>query len=614
MGKPSTYDFSGYATKSGVRCSDGRVILKDAFKHHDGQQVPLVWQHKHDVPTNVLGHAVLENRTDGVYAYCKLNNTESGKNTRELVKNGDINALSIYANSLQQRGSEVIHGNICEVSLVIKGANPEAFIENLNFAHADGTTTVDESEAIMYLGEGLDLGGQVAKHTKQEASVPPEKQPLAAVVEDRKLPEKQDEGENTMSSLKHAEDKTVQEVFDELTEEQKQVVYFMIGAALEEAGLEGGGDEEEMEQSGKGEVLGMKHNVFDNYGSTFGAESGPVLTHDQITNIFTDAKKMGSLKEAVLAHAAEFGIENIDILFPDARNVRDTPDLVKREDDWVSDFLRDVTKTPFARIRSKSADLTEDEARAKGYITGNRKREEVFPVMKRETTPTTIYKKQKLNRDDVVDITDFDVVAWMKVEMRGLLNEEIARAALIGDGRDVSSEDKVNPLNIRPVWEDDELFAPKYHVDAEATNLDLIDEFVRAGLLYKGSGVPNLYSTRPIITEMLLVRDTIGRRIYPTINELASAMGVRSIVFVEVMEDQTREINGDSYALKGILLNPKDYTMGANKGGEVSLFDDFDIDYNQYKYLIETRLSGALTRPKSAVVVEQRVDEVEANG
>ena len=571
------FDFSGYATKVGLKCSDGRTILKDAFKHNDGQTVPLVWQHQHNEPSNILGHAVLEHRNDGVYAYCKFNSTEAGNNAKQLVEHGDITALSIYANELKEKAKQVMHGMIREVSLVLSGANPGALIDNLCFAHADGSLTgeVDETEAIIYTGLTLSHG----EEAKEEDS------------------EEDDQTEGKGTATHSATDPTIKEIFDGMTDQQKTVVYAMLSNVI--------GSPASMDHSNKEGNGVMKTNVFDKK-TKEDEPGGPVLTHAQFQTIMETAKKSGSLKEAVLSHAAEYGIDNIEILFPEAQNVRTTPDIVGRDQSWVAGVLGGCQKTPFSRIRSQSADFTEDEARAKGYITGEFKKEQVFPVMKRITTPTTIYKKQKLDRDNIVDITSFDVVAWIKGEMRVMLNEEIGRALLIGDGRDIADADHINEDNIRPIWKDDDFYSHKLQVDPSITTLELIDEIVRARKNYKGTGSPTLYTTVDVVTDMLLVRDTLGRKIYPTMAELTSALRVANIVEVEVMENQTRTDGEDNeFDLIGILVNLSDYTLGADKGGQVAMFDDFDIDYNQYKYLIETRLSGCLTRWKSAVVIEK---------
>lgn len=571
------YDFSGYATKADVKCSDGRIIRKDAFKHNDGQTVPLVWQHTYDDPSNILGHAVLENREDGVYAYCVFNDSEAGKNAKTLVNHGDITSLSIRANQLNQNGDNVLHGRIIEVSLVLAGANPGAMIDNLSIQHSDGTQTIDDSEAIIYSDGGISL-----------------------------------------TELEHAEKsskggKTVQDVFNTLNEEQKEVVYAMIGQAVDSMSQSATGDDDKEEKDdpdAKDEKLNhsneggteMKKNVFEKKEET---TQRATLTHDQLRTILADAQKCGSLKESFLTHAGTYGIDNIDYLFPDARNITPTPELISRRMEWAKQFVDDVTHTPFSRIKSLAADITPDEARAKGYVTGALKKEEVFALLKRVTTPTTVYKKQKLDRDDIIDITDLDVVAWLKMEMRMMLDEELARTMLIGDGRDIASEDKVNELNIRPIYKDDDMYSHKVQLAADATTIEKIEAIIRARKYYKGTGRPTFYTTADQLTDMLLVKDSNGVRIYKSEAELASDLRVTKIVEVEVMENQTRTVEADTFDLLGIIVNPKDYKAGADKGGKVAMFDDFDIDYNQYKYLIETRMSGALVRPKAALVIEQ---------
>lgn len=557
-------DFSGYATKSGIRCTDGRTIMQDAFADNDGQTVPLVWQHGHGDPSNVLGHALLENRKDGVYAYGFFNETPNAQNAKELIKHGDITAMSIYANNLVEKQRNVFHGAIREVSLVLAGANPGARIDNINIRHSDGEVTEMEDEAVIY-------GGSL-EHA------------------DNRYIEHEDSG------------KTVKDVFDEFTEEQKNVVYYMIGAALEEAG-QGGGD---MAQSSIPEYIivnqegnEMSHNVFE---SDSQVETN-ALTHDQMSAIFSDAQKTGSLKESVIKHAGEYGITNIEELFPDAQKIRNTPDFIQRRVEWVGAVISGTHKSPFSRIKSMSADITHDEARALGYIKGNLKKEEFFSVAHRVTTPTTIYKKQKLDRDDIIDITDFDMVAWIKAEMRMMLDEEIARAVLIGDGRDVvgsdsrPNPDKISETNIRPIAKDDEFYTHKVDVADGTTPDGFVEVILRARKMYKGSGAPAFYTTEDILTDMLLVKDKIGRRLYATQAELESAMRVSKIVVVDLIETQKDD---SDKPLLGILVNLRDYTIGTDKGGNVAMFDDFDIDYNQYKYLMETRMSGALTLPKSA--------------
>ena len=564
-----TFDFSGWATRNNLKCSDGRTIMKDAFKHNDGQTVPLVWNHQHNDPLNILGHALLENREEGVYAYCKFNETESGKNAKLLVEHGDISSLSIYANQLKQNGSNVLHGAIREVSLVLAGANPGAFIDAV-IRHGE---TSDE-EAIIYTGKNISL-----YHSDEKKEDKP--------VDEKKPDEKKDTEE------------TVADVFETLNEKQKTVVYAMIGQALEE--------KEESEDNNnnndsKGGNKVMKHNVFDKEDTT----QKDVLSHSDMEAIFSNVRRYGSLRDAVLAH----GIENIDYLFPDAKNVTNTPQFIQRDMGWVQKVMKSVHHTPFSRIKSILADITEEDARAKGYIKGNLKKDEVFSLLKRTTTPTTIYKKQKLDRDDIVDIVDFDVVAWLKSEMRVMLDEEIARAVLVGDGRLASSDDKINEQNIRPIWTDADLYTIKAPVTvaAAATADQKAKAFIRATIKsrknYKGSGEPTLYTTEDVLTDCLLMEDTTGRVIYDSVSKLATALRVKEIVTVPVMENLSRVDNGATYSLMGIIVNLTDYNIGADKGGAVNMFDDFDIDYNAQKYLIETRCSGALIKPYSAIALE----------
>ena len=559
------WDFGGWATKNNLRCSDERVIMKDAFKDNDGQTVPLVWNHQHNDPINVLGHALLQNRPEGVRAYCKFNDTESGQNAKRLVENGDISALSIFANQLKQQGKNVTHGVIREVSLVLAGANPGARIDSI-MQHADGS----DDSAIIYTGESIDTE---LSHSDDE-------------------PKKED------PKVADNENKSVKDIYDAMTEEQKDAVAYMVGMALES-------DVEDDEEEGNPE---MKHNVFDNDQN----QETNVLSHDAMMTIINDGKRYGSMKESFLAHADEYGIADIDWLFPEAKTLNNPPDFIKRETEWCAKLMNGIHKTPFSRIKSMFANITEDEARAKGYIKGKYKKEEVFSLLKRTTTPTTIYKKQKMDRDDVIDITDFDVIAWLKTEMRMMLDEEIARAILVGDGRLASSDDKINEQNIRPIWTDEDLFSVKVKVAAEtgATDEDKAKTFIKSAIknrkLYKGSGNPILFTTEDIIADMLLIEDTTGRRIYNSISDLATTLRVREIVPVEIMEGLQREVGSDKYDLLGIMVNPADYNVGADKGGAVSMFDDFDIDYNQQKYLMETRCSGALIKPYSALIFETK--------
>ena len=572
------FDFSGWATRNDLKCSDGRTIRKDAFKDNNGQKVPLVWNHQHNDPLNILGHALLENRQEGVYAYCTFNETEAGQNAKLLVEHGDVSALSIYANQLKQRGSYVIHGAIREVSLVLAGANPGAFIDSV-ICHGEES----EEEAIIYTGEDISLFHAECdkkEETKEEKPVENEKK--------------------TTESEKKTTDseETVGEVLDTLNEKQKTAVFALIAQALENADNSNDDDEEEKE---------MKHNVFDQDKTT----KENVLSHSDIESILSDAKRSGSLKESFLAHTATYGIDQIDTLFPEPKSMNTPPEFIKRDMDWVAGVINGVHHTPFSRIKSMFANITEDEARAKGYIKGNLKKEEVFTLLKRTTTPTTIYKKQKLDRDDILDITDFDVVAWIKGEMRMMLDEEIARAILVGDGRLTSDDDHIPEQNIRPVWKDDDLYTIKTKITVSTTATDddkakaMIKAAVKSRKNYKGSGNPVLYTTEDFLTNCLLLEDTQGYRLYKSEQDVATAMRVSKIVTVPVMEGLTRtDSESKTRTLMGIIVNLKDYNVGADKGGAVNMFDDFDIDYNQQKYLMETRCSGALIKPYSAIALE----------
>ena len=566
------YDFSGWATRNNIRCSDGRTILKDAFKHNDGQTVPLVWNHDHNDPLNVLGHALLENRDEGVYAYCTFNDTDAGRNAKALVEHGDVTALSIYANQLKQQGPNVLHGAIREVSLVLAGANPGAFIDSI-IRHGEES----DEEAIIYTGENL-----VLEHSQN------------TIVNDKNL----DEAKDNFTPPSGNKEKTVQDVFDTLNEEQKTVVYALIGQALD--------DSNQNENNEKEGNDNMKHNVFDQDQK----EKENVLTHADMETIISEGKRYGSLKDSFLAHTAQYGIDHIDYLFPDAKNVTNQPDFIKRDDSYVQKVLRGVHHTPFSRIKSTHANITADEARAKGYIKGHLKKEEVFTLLKRTTTPTTIYKKQKMDRDDIIDITDFDVVAYIKAEMRMMLDEEIARAILVGDGRSTSSDDKIPETNIRPIAKDEDLYTIKAPVAVakDATEDAIAKAFIRTVIKsrkeYKGSGSPTLFTTEDMLTNCLLLEDNNGRIIYDSVDKLATTLRVKEIVPVEVMEGVTRTVSSKNLPLMAILVNLNDYYVGADKGGAINMFDDFDIDYNQEKYLIETRISGALVKPYSAIAFE----------
>ena len=571
------FDFSGWATKANLKCSDGRVIMKDAFKHNDGQTVPLVWNHQHNDPNEVLGHALLENREEGVYTYCKFNDTESGRTAKLLVQHGDVNALSIYANQLKQNMSNVIHGNIREVSLVLAGANPGASIDSI-IMHGEES----DEEGIIYTGEEI-----VLSHA------------------DKSEEDKNDKKPDTDDKKKSDSEETIKDVFDTLNEKQKTVVYAIVGELFKNA------DNNNISEGGNPD---MKHNIFDPE-----EQQGNVLSHSDMQAILSDAKRYGSLKDSFLAHATDssaeleqtYGIKGADWLFPDAKNITATPEFIKRDTGWVSKVMNGTHHTPFSRIKSMFADITEDDARAKGYIKGKLKKEQVFSLLKRTTTPTTIYKKQKMDRDDVIDITDFDVVAWIKSEMRMMLEEEIARAILVGDGRSPASDDKINELNIRPIWTDEDLYTIKATVNVKtgATADDKAKAFIREAVKsrkdYKGSGNPVLFTTEDWLTDCLLLEDGMGRIIYDSIDKLKSTLRVTDIITVPVMEGLSR-VDGETTTRKliGIIVNLKDYNIGADKGGSVSMFEDFDIDYNAQKYLIETRCSGALIKPYSAIALE----------
>jgi len=586
MAKDLKHDFGGYATKVGIKCSDGRTISRDAFSQNDGESVPLVWQHMHNDPNNVLGFAHLENRPDGVYAYCSFNETPSAKQAKELVKHGDITSLSIYANSLVEKSKLVLHGVIREVSLVLAGANQGAKIDNIAFEHSDGSVVDSEDEALIYSGLNLEF-----------------------------------DDEEDDDDLKHAEgDKTIGDVFEEMSEDQKIVVYAMVEEALKQAPQassvkQSAEDDDYIQHTNKGDN-NMKKNVFDAASGT--EDKKAKLSHDDFKSIFEEAKRSGSLRDAFLAHSTvsgggpgddpTWGIQNIDYLFPEATNVhKGAPALIKRDTEWVKDAFKAAHHVPFSRIKSMAADLTADEARAKGYIKGNKKMEEVIPLLKRQTTPTTVYKKQKLDRDDIIDIVDMDVVAWLKVEMRMMLDEELARAVLVGDGRSAASDDKIREDCIRPIYTDDELYSVKVPIASTMTTMAMMDQIILARKLYKGSGNPVMFATQDAVGDMLLLRDTTGRRLYNTLSDVAAALRVSRIIEVPIFEGLTRtdSTTGATLDLVGIIVNMNDYYVGADKGGAVAMFDDFDIDFNQYKYLIETRCSGALVLPHSALVIER---------
>lgn len=573
-----SYDCSGWATKANMLCSDGRTIRKNAFEECDGKTVPVVWNHEHNDPNAVLGHAVLENRDNGVYAYISFNNTEAGQNAKTLVQHKDIDRLSIWANKLKQMGGDVIHGVIREVSLVLAGANPGAVIDSV-MAHGDGS----EEEAIIRCGEYIDFDDELThsdegKKGETEVGTDNKEQKPAA---------KNDDG------------KTVADVFNTLTEEQKTVVYAMIGQALEDAGV----DTDDVEHSEEGETDFMKCNVFDKETNTQDQE---ILTHSEFQEIIGEARRRGSLKDAFLEH----GITDIDTLFPDAQTIDKTPGFIQRDNGWVAGVMAAVHKTPFSRVKSIFADITEDEARAKGYIKGKQKKDEVFKMLKRVTTPVTVYKKQSLDRDDMLDITDFDMIPWLKGEMRMMLNEELARAFLFGDGRSTSAEDKINEQNIRPVWTDDDVYTVKSEIaitkatTAEEKAQAFIKACIKSRKAYKGSGNPTMYMSEDMLTDCLLLEDKNGRVIYDTVEKLATRLRVNKIVPVPVMEGLSRIKGANTHFLAGLYVNLTDYNVGTDRGGDVTMFDDFDIDFNKQKYLIETRCSGAMCKPYGAVAIE----------
>lgn len=627
-------DCSGWATKANMRCSDGRTILKNAFEECDGATVPVVWNHEHDDPNAVLGHALLENRADGVYAYITFNNTDSGRNAKMLVQHKDVDRLSIYANKLVQRGGDVIHGIIREVSLVLAGANPGAVIDTV-LAHGDDS----EVEGYIRSGEIIEVGdtlthsddnSQTEKKKGESKMAESNKNPDDKTIKDifesmtdeqkkavqvligMALEEAHGESENENDkSVQHSDKpksiedssdgETIQDVLDSMTDTQRKVVNALVGMALEEAGED---DDEAGDDENEGGDKTMKHSLFDQETNT---QDQDVLSHAEQMDILTEAKRTNrSLADTVLAH----GITNIDYMFPDAQKVENVPGFIKREDLWVTDVMNSVHKTPFSRVKSVFADITEDDARAKGYIKGNQKKDEVFKMLKRVTTPVTVYKHQSLDRDDMVDITDFDVVAWLKSEMKTMLNEELARAILVGDGRTQSSTDKINEQNIRPIWTDDDVYTVKTAVAITKTTTEeekarsFIKACIKSRKNYKGSGNPVMYMSEDMLTNCLLLEDTNKRVIYDTVEKLATALRVSKIVPVPVMEDLSRVVGADTHILGGIYVNLVDYNVGTDKGGAVNMFDDFDIDYNKQKYLIETRCSGALIKPYSAVSIE----------
>ena len=593
-------DFSGYATKNDVRCSDNKVIRHGAFAAYDGKTVPLVWQHKHGDVENVLGHADLEVRDDGVYAYAHLNNTDRGRTAREMVKNGDIRAMSIYATHVKARGNDVVHGELVEVSLVLRGANPGALIDQVSIEHGDDG---DEIEAVIYTDEQLDFVSHEDEDEEEDFEAE-ETDDVEHAEEDEPEAEDADGDED---------DPTLGEIFDGMTEEQKTAVYAIVGQLVdsvdeeaEESETKEAEDTAHSDTTTEEDVLAHK-NVFEGSADT---KELPVLTHSQIETIFEDAKSCGSLKEAILSHADAYGIKQIETLFPEVKDLWNTPQFIKRKTEWVNEVVGGAKHSPFSRIRTRFADITADEARARGYVKGTKKVDEVFTLLQRSTTPTTIYKKQRLDRDDIIDITDFDVVSWIRGEMKIMLEEELGRAILIGDGREITATDKIKEENIRPIYKEDPLYAPRVILAKQTTLEDVLDSIVRGLDDYEGTGNPVWFAEPHIVTEIMLLKDKMGHRLFRSVAELADYVGVSKIVKVPLMKglERTSNKNGKLEAL-GIIVNMSDYTIGADKGGQLFAAEDFDISFNQYHYLLETRLSGALTQPKSAIVVERKTED-----
>lgn len=631
------YDFSGWATKNNIKCSDGRTIMPNAFKDDDGQKVPLVWNHQHNDPAEILGHALLENRAEGVYAYCKFNDTESGQNAKKLVVNGDIDRLSIYANKLKSHMNNVTHGCIREVSLVLAGANPGAFIDSVITHSEDGD---DEEEGIIYTDEDLEIkvDNDVKDDENEDLDIVKAEEVIDDTDEESDESKDNTEGNEDSEEVEHSDEETVEDVFNTLNEDQQAVAYVLIGAASEGKDLSSdaefkvtvqnmmeslndqqkeavyalvgaaseGNSNNEKNKDNEGEDSSMKHNVFEN------EEKNDTLVHSEIVaDALADAKKYGSMRESFLEHAAANNIQNIDYLFPEAKELNTPPVVIKDNEEWVNVIMNSVRRSPFSRVKTTFAKMDETTARAKGYIKGKMKADIALSLLKRVTTPTTVYIKNTMDRDDVIDITDFDVVAWLKGEMRGQLNKELALAMLLGDGRNVSDDNKINEQNIRPIVSDDNLYTIKYEIksgrdykntgNSASDNDSLYKGIIRGAIKsrkeYKGSGKPTFFTTEDILTDLLLIEDQNGRVIYDSIEKLATAMRVSKIVTVPEMESRT-----DIY---GVIVNFNDYTAGAYKGGHVGMFDDFDIDYNQMKYLMETRMSGALTVPYSAIVLKK---------
>lgn len=580
------YDFAGWATRYNLKCSDGRTISAGAFAHCDGAIIPLVWNHTYDSPENIIGKATLIHKQDGVYAQCEFNETSTAQTAKALVKHGDITSLSIYANKLKQNGPIVLHGNIKEVSLVLAGANPGASIQEV-LIHGEEVATAatiynDDEEFEFYHDDEVN-------NEKEEQEVVEDEEDNAEN-EEKESEEKAEESADESGEIEHsAKGKTIADVYATFTEEQKLAV----AAIIDQLG------QDEIQNEGDSN---MKHNVFDN------DKQEQTLQHSiDFNEIKNDAKRCGSLKAAIMAHAEDYGIKDIESLFPEVRDIYNRPEFIKRDTNWVQPFMSALHKSPFSRLRAVYADITAEQARAKGYTKGKKKLEEVFSLLRRVTEPCTIYKKQKLDRDDIIDITSFDVVAWIKEEMRMMLNEEIARAVLCGDGRNALAEDKINEKCIRPIYNDDDLYCIKAAVTNGAENpaKDFITTCIKARIDYEGAN-PTLYTTEEVLCDLLLIEDVNGRFIYESKASLCNVLRVKDIVCVPVMKGLTRDAkDGKTHNVKAIIVNPNDYTLGADKGGKVATFDDFDIDYNQYKYLIETRLSGSLLKPKTAITIEE---------
>ena len=598
--KGNGYDFVGWATKYNVKCADGRTIMNNAFAEMDGRKVPMVWNHQHNSTGTILGHALLKCFPEGVKAYCSFNDTSAGKDGKEIIRHGDVESLSIMAYPIQETPSKhVMHGDIKEVSLVLSGANPGAkiydYTEDGAIAHSDEGD--DVAYAIIYTGESIEFEDSVQHSDEQEQSKETEIAP-----EEKKKEETNTNDEGLEHADKGDEDVTIGQILDTMNEEQKKAALALAAASYEE-GMNASKEKDDDSDEGGNEE--MKHSMFANESP----DTKKTLTHDEFASILNDAiRNKSTLKESMMAHAGTYGIDDIEFLFPDVKNLDTEPQFIMRDQEWVAKVINGVHRTPFSRIRSTFADITADEARAKGYTKGNRKIEEVFGLLKRETTPTTIYKKQKLDKDDITDVTTMDIVAWLRKEMRMMLNEEIARAILVSDGRSSVDNDKIKEANIRPIWKDDDFYTVKKQLTSNSTTEQKMEAIIRARKDYKGSGRPVLFTNEDFLIDMQLLKDTTGRILYDTDDKLKAYLRVSDIVTVPVFEGLERTIGEGPTAktvkLEGLLVNLNDYNVGTDKGGAIGWYDDFDIDFNQYKYLIETRLSGALIKYHSAIVIE----------